>query len=86
MPQPMSFFGRYLEVVPETRIVWTNEESDQGAVTTVTFAEEGGQTLVVLTERYPSKAAADEAIQSGAVGGFDQQFAQLDEVLAGLAA
>src|SRR5262245_42096681 len=34
----MAFFGKYLEVTPHSRLVWTNEEGgDSGAVTTVTF-------------------------------------------------
>ena len=57
----MAFFGLYLEVVANARLVWTNEESDQGAVTTVTFEEQDGKTLLVMRERYPSKQALDAA-------------------------
>ena len=32
--EPMAFFGRYLEVTPPTRLVWTNEEGDDGTVVT----------------------------------------------------
>ncbi len=55
----MAFFGTYLEVIPHSRLVWTNEESDDGAVTTVTFEEKGGKTLLVVHELYPSKEALD---------------------------
>ncbi len=80
--QPMTFFGRYLEVTPPSRMVWTNDEGDEGgAVTTVTFEERGSQTLVVLRDLYPSKAALDEAIASGSTSGFEEQFAQLDAML-----
>lgn len=79
--QPMAFFGTYTEVAPNKRLVWTNEESDQGAVTTVTFEESAGKTLVTLHERYPTKAALDEAI-AGSAEGLPEQFAQLDELLA----
>ena len=80
--QPMAFFGRYLDVVPGERIVWTNEESgDQGAVTTVTFVERDGRTLVTYSERYPTAAALDEAL-AGSAEGLPVQFAQLDEMLA----
>src|SRR4051794_33240473 len=65
--EPMAFFGRYLEVDRPTRIVWTNEEGDEGSVTTVTFEEQDGQTLLVLRDLYPSKAALDEAMASGAI-------------------
>src|ERR1700712_3172277 len=76
----MAFFGRYIEVTPHSRLVWTNEESDEGAVTTVTFEEKGGQTLLVLHELYPSKEALDEAI-AGMEDGMPETFAQLDELL-----
>ena len=81
--QPMAFFGRYIEVTPHARIVWTNEESADGAVSTVTFEEKGDTTLLVLHELYPSKQALDEAIASGSTGtgGAGEQFEQLDELL-----
>ena len=81
--QPMPFFGRYIEVTPHARIVWTNDEGgESGPVTTVTFAEKGGATLVVMRDLYPSKEALDEAIASGsASGGQDETFDQLDAVL-----
>src|SRR5580700_7967065 len=78
--QPMAFFGRYLEVTPHSRLVWTNEESDQGAVTTVTFEEKGGKTLLVMRELYPSKEALDRSI-AGMEGGMPETFEQLDELL-----
>ena len=79
----MAFFGRYIEVTPHSRLVWTNDESDDGAVTTVTFEEQGGKTLLVLHELYPSKEALDDAIV-GMEGGMPEQFEQLDELLAAL--
>lgn len=82
MEQPMAFFGRYIEVVPNARIVWTNEEGDdEGAVTTVTFEDQGDKTLVVWHDRYPSKEALDEAMVSGATSGFREQFDQLEAIL-----
>ena len=83
--QPMAFFGRYIEVTPHSRLVWTNEESDDAAVTTVTFEERGGKTLLVLRELYPSKEALDGAIE-GMEGGMPEQFEQLDELLVTLGA
>jgi uncharacterized protein YndB with AHSA1/START domain len=81
--QPMAFFGRYIEVTPHSRIVWTNEESEDGPVSTVTFEEKDGKTLLVLTELYPSKQALDHAIASGSSGtsGAPEQFELLDELL-----
>ena len=81
----MAFFGRYIEVTPHSRLVWTNEESEDGAVTTVTFEEKGGKTRLVLHELYPSKEARDGAI-AGMEGGMPEQFEQLDELLATLGA
>lgn len=83
----MSFFGRYLEVTPHSRLVWTNEEGDEGgAVTTVTFEQKGGETHVVVHDLYPSKKALDDAIASGSTSGAGEQFAQLDQLLAALQA
>ena len=82
----MAFFGRYLEVTPHSRLVWTNEEGeDGGAVTTVTFEEKGGKTLLVLHELYPSKEALDRVI-AGMEGGMPEAFEQLDELLVTLGA
>lgn len=78
--EPMAFFGKYLEVIPNARIVWTNEESAAASITTVTFEEKAGKTFLVFHELHPSKAALDEAI--GATEAMPEQFAQLDELLA----
>ena len=80
-PQPMAFFGRYVEVTPHSRLVWTNEESgDAGPVTTVTFDETNGATVVVVHELYPSKEALDAA-GTGAAEAMGETFAQLEELL-----
>ena len=81
--EPMAFFGTYTEVIPNARLVWTNEESSDGAITTVTFEERDGRTLLVLRELYPSKAALDA---SGSSGGLGETFEQLDALLAARAA
>jgi len=81
----MDFFGRYIEVTPLSRIVWTNEEGgENGPVTTVTFEDKGGRTLLVMSELYPSKEALDAA-GTGAADAMHETFAQLDELLATLA-
>jgi uncharacterized protein YndB with AHSA1/START domain len=80
--QPMAFFGKYIEVVPGARIVWTNDEGDEeGPVTTVTFTEKEGQTLVVVYDLYPSKEALDEAMASGSTCGWGEQFEQLEQLV-----
>ena len=86
-PQPIAFFGRYLEVTPPTRLVWTNEEGEgPGSVTTVTFEQRGGETHVVLHDLYPSKQSLDDAIASGSTGAWSEQFEELDQLLVALAA
>ncbi len=83
----MPFFGRYVEVTPGSRLVWTNDEGDEdGPVTTVTFEERGGETLVVIHELYPSKKALDDAVASGSMSWSGEQFEQLDQLLAALGA
>ena len=86
--EPMEFFGRYIEVTPHSRLVWTNDEGDDsGQVTTVTFEERGGKTLLVMHDLYPSKEALDGAIASGSTSGdMAETFEQLDELLVALGA
>ena len=80
-PEPVAFFGTYVEVKPHSRLAWTNEEGGEGeAVTTVTFEEKGGKTLVVLRESHPSKEALDAA-GTGAAEAMIETFDQLDELL-----
>ena len=79
--QPVAFVGHYIEVEPHSRLVWTNEESDDGPVTTVTFEERDGKTHLRLQDLYPSKEALDEALASGSVSGYPEQFDELDALL-----
>jgi uncharacterized protein YndB with AHSA1/START domain len=84
--KPVAFHGRYIEVVPPSRLVWTNDEDDHGgAVTTVTFEEHGGKTLVVMHDLYPSKEALD-AVLAGMEGGMRETLEQLDELVVTLGA
>lgn len=86
-PEPMAFFGKYLEVVPHSRLVWTNEEGPEGGqITTVTFEEKNGKTHLVMHDLYPSKDALDAAIASGSTSGMEngEIFEQLDELLVAL--
>ena len=81
--EPMAFFGKYVEVTPPSRLVWTNDEGGEaGAVTTATFEERAGKTLVVLHDLYPSKEALDAG--SGSTDGMSETFDQLDELVAAL--
>jgi uncharacterized protein YndB with AHSA1/START domain len=82
---PVEFFGTYLEVTPHSRLVWTNEEAGDGQfITTVTFEEKAGKTLLVMHDLYPSKEALDAAVASGSTSGMCETFEQLDELLVAL--
>jgi len=84
--QTMAFFGKYLEVTPWSRLVWTNDEGgeDAAAVTTVTFEERDGTTLVTMHDLHPTKEALDAAIASGSTEGTSESLDQLDELVATL--
>jgi len=85
--EPMAFFGTYREVIPHARLVWTNDEAgDAGQLTTVTFEEKAGETVVILRELYPSKETLDASIASGSEAGTLETFDQLDEFVVTLAA
>ncbi len=83
--EPLAFFGKYLEVIPDAKIVWTNEESEDGAVSTLTLEEKDGRTLLTISEIYPTKEGVDEALQ-GVAEGMPEQFDQLDAMLVELGA
>lgn len=76
----MEFFGTYLEVLPHSRLVWTNEEGDDGQVTTVTFEETDGKTRVVVHDLYPSA----DAVDTGSTGALTEVLNQLDDLLASM--
>jgi len=82
-PETMAFHGRYLEVVPDERIVWTNDEGEEGAVTSMTFEDKGGRTLLNFREVYPSREALEDALQ-GSAAGLPEQLEQLDELLSSI--
>lgn len=79
--EPMAFFGTYLEVVPSSRLVWTNDEGEAQVITTVTFQEQGDKTVLAMHEQYVSKEALDAELASGAKSCMDETFGQLEEVL-----
>jgi uncharacterized protein YndB with AHSA1/START domain len=82
----MEFFGRYLEVTPHSRLVWTNDEGDGETITTVTFEETGDRTHVVVCDLYPSNVALEDAVESGSTNGLPESLEQLDELLVTLGA
>ena len=83
-PHPMEFHGKYIEVTPHSRIVWTNDESGNGAVTTVTFEDQGGKTKLVVRDLYPSKEAFEA--EHGMEDAMGETFEQLDDLLVTLGA
>lgn len=82
--ETMSFYGKYLEVIPNKRIVWTNDEGEKGAVTTVTFEDQRGKTLLNFHEIYPSREAVEEALQ-GSAAALPEQLDQLNTLLSSTA-
>lgn len=82
--QTADFFGKYLEVVPNALIVWTNEEggAENVTITTVTFEKVDGGTLVTVLDLYPTKESLDEALATGSSGAMPEQLEQLDQLLA----
>jgi uncharacterized protein YndB with AHSA1/START domain len=80
--EPMVFTGKYIEVTPHSRLVWTSDESAEGeAITTVTFEEKGGKTLLVMHDLHPSKEALDATLVSGWEHGMREALDQLDAML-----
>jgi uncharacterized protein YndB with AHSA1/START domain len=80
------FYGRYLEVTPPSRLVWTNDEGEGETITTVTFEEVDGRTSLRIHDLYPSKDALDAAIASGSTSGMPESLEQLDRLVATLGA
>ncbi|HEY8074719.1 MAG TPA: SRPBCC family protein [Labilithrix sp.] len=77
-----TFFGTYIEVTPCSRLVWTSEEGADGhAVSTATFEEREGKTLLVVHELYPTKEALDATLAGGFEAGTREAHEQLDELL-----
>lgn len=79
----MAFYGKYLEVVPNERIVWTNDEGEEGAITTVTFEDRSGKTLLSFHEIYPSTELLVEALE-GSAAALPEQLEQLDDFLSSM--
>ncbi len=77
----MEFFGTYVDVVPDSRLAWTNEEDGGQTVTTVTFEENDGKTLMTVLNRYPSKEALEA---DGSTAALPEVLDQLDELLTSL--
>ena len=74
----LEFFGTYLEVTPDSRLVWTNEEGEEGeTITTVTFREVDGTTVLTVSDLYPST----EALESGSTGALPETLDQLEAFL-----
>ena len=78
----MEFFGTYVEVNPPVRLAWTNEEGGQEQITTVTFNEKDGKTLLTVHHLFASKQALDDEIASGATAALPEQLDQLDQLVA----
>ena len=79
----MTLQGLYREVAPPDRLVYTDSWGPEWpeTVNTMVLTESAGQTTITITMSYPSKAARDAALETGATSGMDQSFAKLDVLL-----
>jgi uncharacterized protein YndB with AHSA1/START domain len=92
--QEVAFHGEYREVVPEERLVTTEvyegaplppEELEANAtINTVTFAEQGGRTLVTMLTECPSPQVREMIVASGMEDGLQDALDLLEEVAGGL--
>jgi uncharacterized protein YndB with AHSA1/START domain len=86
--QEMAFSGKYSEVVPHSRLVYSNVFEPMRAmgeaVVTVTFDEDGVRTYVTTVERYPSKEVRDGVIATGMERGMRESMDQLEALAAEL--
>ncbi|HVU04412.1 MAG TPA: SRPBCC family protein [Polyangiaceae bacterium] len=83
---PLAFSGTYTEVVPGTRLVYTQifepmPHAGEGLIT-AEFTESGGLTLLTQRERYPAKEVLDGALASGMERGMRETLEQLEALLA----
>ena len=87
--QSMAFSGVYRELVPHSRIVFTQVFEPMAsvgeAVITITLEEHVGKTHMVQRQLYPSKQALDGAVASGMEKGMRETYDQLDALAASLA-
>ncbi len=89
----MAFSGKYIEVTPHSRLVYTHlfeptasgtNPGDPELIITVTFDEHDGKTLVVSHSLCPSKELRDIILASGMEGGMRETMEQLEELVASL--
>jgi uncharacterized protein YndB with AHSA1/START domain len=90
-----AFTGRYVEVAPPSRLVYTEvfeptaagaKPDDPEVVVTVSFEERDGRTHVVSRSLCPSKDVRDAIIASGMEHGMRESMDQLDALVASRAA
>jgi uncharacterized protein YndB with AHSA1/START domain len=85
---PEVFSGRYVEVKPPSRLVFSQlyermREAGE-VVVTATFEEDQGRTLLTLHQLFPSKEALEGALASGMERGMRITLDQLEELIAAL--
>ena len=89
----MAFSGKYREVTPVSRLVYTevfeptaSGSDEEGAIVTVTFDDRDGKTHVVSHSLFPSADVLDAVIATGMEGGMRESMDQLDALVASLVA
>ncbi len=85
---PEVFTGRYREVDPPSRLVFSQVYERMAhvgeAVVTATFEESQGRTRLTLSQLFPSKEALEGALKSGMERGMRATLDQLDELVASM--
>lgn len=85
---PEVFTGRYLEVDPPARLVFTQIYERMAhvgeAVVTAIFDESQGRTRLTLRQVFPSREALEGALASGMERGMRITLDQLDELVASM--
>jgi len=82
-----AFNGEYKEIVPPSRLVFTEifeDFPDTVSVVTTVLSEEGGKTRFTATVRYPSLQVRDMVIASGMSRGAGISYDRLEDLLAEL--
>jgi uncharacterized protein YndB with AHSA1/START domain len=82
--QQFAFSGKYVEVTPHSRLVYTQLFEPMAhvaeAIVTVPFEERDGNTRLVSHELYPSKEVREGVLASGMEQGMRETMNQLDEL------
>lgn len=84
----VAFHGEYQEIIPAERIVTTDVFEgmpDAAALTTTTFTEKDGRTVLSMLIEHSSQENRDGHVNSGMEGGMQESMTKLEHVAQSLA-